>query len=323
MTQSKDSQMADKPSDGRIAVLLGGDSAERSISLLSGNAVLNALVRKGVDAIAIDADTQLVQRLQSEQIDKVFNMLHGRGGEDGQLQGLLELMRIPYTGSGVLASALSMDKIKTKLIWQSLGLPTPRSTLLSADSDWSGLISELGEVVVKPAHEGSSIGMSIVRTAEQLKLAFEKASVYDADIMAEQRIVGAEFTVPVIHGQVFPAIELRTHHEFYDFDAKYIANDTQYLCPAPLSAEKSAELADICLRAFNAVGARDWARIDVMQDQQGRFWLLEINTVPGMTDHSLVPMSSAALGISFDDLVMLILDGKNALPELTEGMEKS
>ena len=315
--------MAVKPSDGRIAVLLGGDSAERSISLLSGNAVLNALVRKGVDAIAIDADTQLVQRLQSEQIDKVFNMLHGRGGEDGQLQGLLELMRIPYTGSGVLASALSMDKIKTKLIWQSLGLPTPRSTLLSADSDWSGLISELGEVVVKPAHEGSSIGMSIVRTAEQLRLAYEKASVYDADIMAEQRIIGAEFTVPVIHGQVFPAIELRTQHEFYDFDAKYIANDTQYLCPAPLSAEKSTELADICLRAFEAVGARDWARVDVMQDQQGRFWLLEINTVPGMTDHSLVPMSAAALGISFDDLVMLILDGKTAVPELTEGLEKS
>jgi D-alanine-D-alanine ligase len=323
MTQSKGSQMAVKPSDGRIAVLLGGDSAERSISLLSGNAVLNALVRKGVDAIAIDADTQLVQRLQSEQIDKVFNMLHGRGGEDGQLQGLLELMRIPYTGSGVLASALSMDKIKTKLIWQSLGLPTPRSTLLSADSDWSGLISELGEVVVKPAHEGSSIGMSIVRTAEQLRLAYEKASVYDADIMAEQRIIGAEFTVPVIHGQVFPAIELRTQHEFYDFDAKYIANDTQYLCPAPLSAEKSTELADICLRAFEAVGARDWARVDVMQDQQGRFWLLEINTVPGMTDHSLVPMSAAALGISFDDLVMLILDGKTAVPELTEGLEKS
>ena len=191
---------------GRVAVLMGGDSAERSISLLSGNAVLNALLRKGVDAIAIDVDTQLVQRLLSEPIDKVFNMLHGRGGEDGKLQGLLELMRIPYTGSGVLASALSMDKIKTKLIWQSLGLPTPGSALLTAESDWSALITEFGEVVVKPAHEGSSIGMSMVKTAEQLQLAFEKASVYDADIMAEQRIIGAEFTVPIIHGQVFPAI---------------------------------------------------------------------------------------------------------------------
>lgn len=323
MTQSKGNQMAVKPSDGRIAVLLGGDSAERSISLLSGNAVLSALVRKGVDAFAIDADTQLVQRLLTEGIDKVFNMLHGRGGEDGQLQGLLELMKIPYTGSGVLASALSMDKIRTKLIWQSLGLPTPRSTLLTADSDWPGLVAELGEVVVKPAHEGSSIGMSMAKTAEQLRQAYEKACVYDADIMAEQRIIGAEFTVPIIHGQVFPAIELRTHHEFYDFDAKYIANDTQYLCPAPLSTEKSVELADTCLRAFNAVGARDWARIDVMQDQQERFWLLEINTVPGMTDHSLVPMSAAASGINFDDLVMLILDGNNASIELAEGAEKS
>jgi D-alanine-D-alanine ligase len=308
MTQNKSSQMAVKSSQGRIAVLLGGNSAERSISLLSGNAVLHALLRQGVDAFAIDVDKQLVPRLLNEQIDKVFNMLHGRGGEDGQLQGLLEL---------------SMDKIKTKLIWQSLGLPTPQSALLAFDSDWHGLIAELGEVVVKPAHEGSSIGMSMVRTAEQLRQAYEKASTYDAEIMAEQRIFGAEFTVPVIHGRVFPAIELRTHHEFYDFDAKYIANDTQYLCPAPLSPEKSAELADICLKAFNAVGAKDWARIDVMQDKAGNFWLLEINTVPGMTDHSLVPMSAAALGINFDELVLLILNGRSDAQDLAGGAEKS
>ncbi|MDP2285893.1 MAG: D-alanine--D-alanine ligase [Pseudohongiella sp.] len=323
MTQNKRNQSGKRPSSGRIAVLLGGSSAERGISLLSGNAVLQALLRSGVDAFAIDVDEHLVERLTSEPIDKIFNMLHGRGGEDGTLQGMLELMRIPYTGSGVLASALSMDKIKTKLIWQSLGLPTPRSSLLSADTDWSALIAALGEVVVKPAHEGSSIGMSMVKTAEQLKLAYEKASEYDAEIMAEQRIFGAEFTVPVIHGQVFPAIEMRTHHEFYDFDAKYIANDTQYFCPAPLSEEKTQELAGICLKAFNAVDARDWGRIDVMQDQSGKFWLLEINTVPGMTDHSLVPMSAAALGISFDELVLRILDGNQFQSTSQEGGNKS
>jgi D-alanine-D-alanine ligase len=296
-------------SSGRIAVLMGGNSAEREISLLSGTAVLNGLLKQGVDAFAIDADDNLVARLQSEKIDKVFNMLHGRGGEDGILQGLLEMMNISYTGSGVLASALSMDKIKTKMLWLALGLPTPRSSVLSADSDWEALVRDMGELVVKPSHEGSSIGMSMVKTAADLQLAYEKASVYDTEVMAEQRILGAEFTVPVIHGRVFPAIEMRTHHEFYDFDAKYVANDTQYICPAPLSVEKTAELQEICLRAFNAVGARDWGRIDVMQDQAGEFWLLELNTVPGMTDHSLVPISAAALGMSFDQLVVHILDG--------------
>lgn len=298
-----------RASAGRIAVLMGGTSAEREISLLSGNAVLNGLRNKGVNAFAVDAGDQLIDQLMHEKIDKVFNMLHGRGGEDGTLQGLLEMMGIPYTGSGVLASALSMDKIKTKMLWSAVGLPTPRSSVLTAESDWDGLVSEMGELVVKPSHEGSSIGMSMVKTAADLKAAYEKASRYDTEVMAEQRIIGAEFTVPVIHGRVFPAIEMRTHHEFYDFDAKYLANDTQYFCPAPLSAEKTAELQDICLRAFVAVGARDWGRIDVMQDKAGQFWLLELNTVPGMTDHSLVPMSAAALGISFEDLVVHILDG--------------
>ncbi|MDO8909679.1 MAG: D-alanine--D-alanine ligase [Pseudohongiella sp.] len=300
-----------RPSAGRVAVLMGGKSAEREISLLSGHAVLNGLLTKGVNAFAIDVDEHLVERLLSERIDKVFNMLHGRGGEDGLLQGLLEMMGISYTGSGVLASALSMDKIKTKMLWSSMGLPTPRSSVLGADSDWEGLIRDMGELVVKPSHEGSSIGMSMVKTAAELKAAYEKASAFDTEVMAEQRIRGAEFTVPVIHGQVFPAIEMRTHHEFYDFDAKYLANDTEYFCPAPLSAEKTSELQEICLRAFNAVGARDWGRIDVMQDQTGQFWLLELNTVPGMTDHSLVPMSAAALGMSFGELVVHILDGVN------------
>jgi D-alanine-D-alanine ligase len=309
MEKNRGNNDRSRPSAGRVAVLLGGKSAEREISLLSGNAVLNGLLKQGVNAFAIDADEHLFERLLSEKIDKVFNMLHGRGGEDGTLQGLLEMMGIPYTGSGVLASALSMDKIRTKMLWSAMGLPTPRSSVLHADSDWEGLIAELGELVVKPSREGSSIGMSMVKTSADLKAAYEKASAYDTEVMAEQRIIGAEFSVPVVHGRVFPAIEMRTHHEFYDFDAKYLADDTQYLCPAPLSAEKTAEIQDICLRAFNAVGARDWGRIDVMQDQSGQFWLLELNTVPGMTGHSLVPISAAALGMSFDELVVHILDG--------------
>ena len=309
MTRINGEKAAIRPSAGRVAVLFGGRSAEREISLMSGKAVLAALQRKGVNAFAIDVDKDLPQRLLGEKIDKVFVVLHGRGGEDGTLQGMLEVMGLPYTGSGVLASAISMDKLKTKMIWQSVGLPTPRSCILTADSDWGALVADLGELVVKPAHEGSSLGMSMVKTAEELEAAYKKAAVYDTEVMAEQRIRGPEFTVPVINGKVFPAIEMRTNHEFYDFDAKYVANDTQKICPAPLSEEKTRELQDICLRAFNAVGAKDWARVDVMQDQQGNFWLLEINTVPGMTDTSLVPRSAAALGISFEDLVVQILDG--------------
>lgn len=298
-----------KPSQGRIAVLMGGSSAEREISLRSGSAVLQALLNGGVDAFGIDAGADLVQRLQTEKIDKVFNMLHGRGGEDGKLQGLLECLDIPYTGSGVLGSALAMDKVRTKHVWSDLGLPTPRSQVLSDACDWQALIDELGEVVVKPVREGSSIGMSIVRDAHALREAYVTASRFDTDVMAEQRIVGPELTVPILHGRTLPAIELRTPHEFYDYDAKYEANDTCYLCPAPLSAEKAVELNELCLKAFHALGAKEWGRVDVMQDRAGGFWLLELNTVPGMTDHSLVPMSAASLGMSFDQLVLEILDG--------------
>jgi len=299
-----------KPSLGKIAVLLGGKSAEREISLLSGNAVLSALISRGVDAVGLDVDDTLVERLRDGGFDKVFNMLHGRGGEDGTLQGLLEMMGIPYTGSGVLASALAMDKVKTKQLWRCSGLPTPAFSVLTEGTDWTGLIADLGEVVVKPAHEGSSLGMSMASDAAGVKAAYAKASQYDMQVIAEQRIRGPEFTVPVIHGQVFPAIEMRTHHEFYDYDAKYFADDTQYLCPAPLSDEKTRELQDLCLRAFEVVGAREWGRVDVMQDAAGNFWLLEINTVPGMTDHSLVPLSAASAGLTFADLVLLILDGR-------------
>lgn len=299
-----------KPSLGKIAVLLGGKSAEREISLLSGNAVLSALRSRGVDAVGLDVDDTLVERLRDGGFDKVFNMLHGRGGEDGTLQGLLEMMGISYTGSGVLASALAMDKVKTKQLWRCSGLPTPAFSVLTEDTDWTRLIADLGEVVVKPAHEGSSLGMSMASDAAGVRAAYVKASLYDMQVIAEQRIRGPEFTVPVIHGQVFPAIEMRTHHEFYDYDAKYFADDTQYLCPAPLSDQKTRELQDLCLRAFEVVGAREWGRVDVMQDDAGNFWLLEINTVPGMTDHSLVPLSAASAGLTFADLVLLILDGR-------------
>jgi D-alanine-D-alanine ligase len=298
-----------RPSQGRIAVLMGGNSAEREISLLSGNAVLRALLSKGVDAIGIDVDEHLATRLLSERFDKVFNMLHGRGGEDGTLQGMLEMMGISYTGSGVLASALAMDKVKTKQIWQCSGLSTPNFCVLDDTTDFDALVAQMNEVVVKPAHEGSSLGMSMASDGKSVRQAYEKARAYDMQVMAEQRIRGAEFTVPFIHGQVFPAIELRTGHEFFDFDAKYIASDTQYLCPAPLSAEKTEELTQLCRKAFDVIGVREWGRADVMQDKAGKFWLLEVNTVPGMTDHSLIPLSAAAMGLSFADLVLLILDG--------------
>ena len=294
---------------GRVAVLMGGDSAEREISLLSGRAVLSALQSQGVDVVGIDVGADIAEQLRAQKIDQVFNILHGRGGEDGKLQGLLEMMRIPYTGSGVLASALAMDKVKTKQLWAASGLPTPRFSVLHDNSDWRGLIDELGEVVVKPAHEGSSIGMSMATDPVALRDAYQKASTYDTAVIAEQRIRGAEFTVPVIHGEAFPAIELSTSHEFYDYDAKYVANDTRYICPAPLTSEKSCELAELCLQAFSILGAEGWGRVDVMQDQQGRFWLLELNTVPGMTDHSLVPLSAASKGLSFPALVLHILSG--------------
>ena len=293
---------------GRVAVLLGGNSAEREVSLLSGEAVLQGLLEMGVDAFAIDAGKDLVNQLQAVTVDRVFNVLHGRGGEDGVLQGLLEYLGVPYTGSGVLASALAMDKVKTKLIWQQHGLPTPGFSALTAETDFERLITELESVVVKPSREGSSIGMSIVDDAIALKNAYEAATKYDAEVMAEQRIVGPEFTVPFIGDRIFPAIQLKTTHQFYDYDAKYKADDTQYTCPAPLSEAKQVELENICRQAFTAIGATGWGRVDVMQDENGRFWLLELNTVPGMTSHSLVPISAKAAGFEFGDLVLKILD---------------
>lgn len=293
---------------GRVAVLFGGKSAEREVSLKSGAAVLQALQAAGVDAFGIDAGDDLLQRLTSEKIDRAFIVLHGRGGEDGSMQGLLECAGIPYTGSGILASALAMDKLRTKRVWLSLGLPTPNHAVLASEADCRAAAAELGfPLIVKPAHEGSSIGMAKVADVEALIAAWRDASQYDSQVLVEQWIAGPEFTIAMLRGQVLPPIGLGTPHTFYDYDAKYLANDTQYRIPCGLSAEKEAELKDLTARACEAVGTQGWARADVMQDAAGKFWLLEVNTVPGMTDHSLVPMAARAAGLDFQQLVLAIL----------------
>ena len=293
---------------GRVAVLYGGKSAEREVSLKSGAAVIGALTEAGVDVVAIDVGDDLLARLQSEKIDRAFIILHGRGGEDGSMQGLLECLGIPYTGSGILASALAMDKLRTKQVWQSLGIPTPRHAVLASESDCLRASTELGfPLIVKPAHEGSSIGMAKVNSEQELVAAWRDAANYDSQVLVEQWIHGPEFTIAVLRGQVLPPIALGTPHVFYDYDAKDIANDTQYRIPCGLDSAKEQELIDLTARACDAIGIEGWGRLDVMQDEQGRFWLLEVNTAPGMTDHSLVPMAARAAGLDFQQLVLAIL----------------
>lgn len=292
----------------KVAVLMGGQSAERSISLRSGQAVLNTLLAQHINAVAIDVDEHIADVLIKEKIDCACIMLHGRGGEDGTMQGLLEVLRIPYTGSGVLASALAMNKLKTKQIWRALDLSTPKYVALSAQADWLAVIRELGlPMMVKPAHEGSSYGASRVNSPEQLPAAYALAAQYDDLVIAEQWITGAEFSVSILNGEALPAIELKTNRDFYNFEAKYVANDTQYLCPCELSSEDEKKLQTLALTAFNAVGCFGYGRVDVMQDKQGVFYALEVNTLPGMTDHSLVPMAAKVAGISFEALVLQIL----------------
>lgn len=293
---------------GRVAVLFGGKSAERDVSLKSGNAVLSALQGAGVDAFGIDVGDDVLERLLNEKIDRAFIVLHGRGGEDGSMQGLLECAGIPYTGSGILASALAMDKLRTKQVWQSLGLSTPRHAVLASADDCRRAAAELGfPLIVKPAHEGSSIGMAKVADVESLIAAWQDAAVYDSQVLVEQWIHGPEFTIAMLRGNVLPPIALGTSHSFYDYDAKYLADDTQYRVPCGLDADKEAELKALTAKACEAVGTQGWARADVMQDAEGRFWLLEVNTVPGMTDHSLVPMAALAAGLDFQQLVLAIL----------------
>lgn len=298
---------------GRVAVLFGGKSAEREVSLKSGAAVLAALQAAGVDAFGIDVGDDLLSRLSNEHIDRAFIVLHGRGGEDGSMQGLLECAGIPYTGSGILASALAMDKLRTKQVWQSLGLPTPRHVVLASEADCHAAAEELGfPLIVKPAHEGSSIGMAKVEGIAELIAAWRAASAYDSQVLVEQWIHGPEFTIATLRGVVLPPIGLGTPHTFYDYDAKYVANDTQYRIPCGLDTAKEQELKQLSARACEAVGIQGWARVDVMQDSAGAFWLLEVNTVPGMTDHSLVPMAARAAGLDFQQLVVAILDASLA-----------
>ena len=294
---------------GKVALLLGGRSAEREVSLKSGNAVLSALQRRRVDVHALDpAEPGILERLRTGGFDRVFIMLHGRGGEDGQIQGALETIGLPYTGSGVLGSALGMDKYRCKVLWQGCGLPTPEFALLRSEADLMQA-EELGfPLMIKPAHEGSSIGMARADDPQTLSGAWREAARYDALVLAERWITGPEYTCTVLNGETLPMIRLETPHAFYDYEAKYHADTTSYLCPCGLDPAEESHLKAMCLAAFEAAGASGWGRVDFMLDADGRPSLLEVNTVPGMTDHSLVPMAAKAHGLDFDALVWCILE---------------
>ena len=315
MSQAEKSQFeAVSPADfGRVAVLMGGRAAEREISLISGEAVLDALLAGGVDAFAIDAfgkdgELSLIEQLQAQPVDTVFNMVHGGEGENGSIACLLEALSLPYTGSAMAASALAMNKAQCKFIWQGMGLPTAPFRVLVADSDWQQISAELGlPMMVKPGSEGSSIGMSKVDRAADLHAAYEEAAHYDKTVIAEGWISGGEYTVGIIKGQPLPVIKLETAREFYDYQAKYVDDDTQYLIPCGLSAEKEQEMQAVALRAFESLGCHGWGRVDVMIDDDEKFLVLEVNTIPGMTDHSLVPMAAQAVGVDFSTLVLQIL----------------
>ncbi len=293
---------------GKVLLLYGGQSAEREISLRSGTAVLAALQAQGIDVEAVDADDRLAERLLHSQFDRAFIALHGRGGEDGTLQALLDLLHRPYTGSGPLASALAMDKQMSKQMWRGLGLPTPPFMQVTADTRWDEVVAEVGTVVaIKPNHEGSSIGISRVSNAQEYAEALALALRYDPGVLAERWISGPEYTVSILHGRALPVIRVETSHQFYDFVAKYEANDTRYLCPCGLSTVQEQKVQSLALAAFAALGCTGWGRVDLLADEAGDFWLLEANTVPGLTDHSLVPMAAHAAGLCFDELVIEIL----------------
>jgi len=300
-------QSADK--FGRVAVVMGGNSAEREISIKSGLAVFDALKEQGVDVVAIDVKENLIELLLGQKIDRVFNIIHGRGGEDGELQGVLDALKIPYTGSGVMASALTMDKLRTKLCWKGAGLDTPKWFVLTKSDDIDPCIDVLGfPVIVKPAQEGSSIGMSKASNKEELIKALTVAENYQCDVFAESWVKGDEYTVAVLDGEALAVIRLETNNAFYDYDAKYRSNSTQYHCPCGLTAEQEKELKKLAVEACKVVGVTGWGRVDVFIDSNGNAQLIEVNTVPGMTDHSLVPMAAKAEGCNFDELVWRILE---------------
>jgi len=294
---------------GRVAVLLGGTSSEREISLKSGNACLAALTRRGVDAHAFDPKEKPLGELLTRKFDRVFIALHGPGGEDGTLQGALEFLGMPYTGSGVMGSAIGMDKLRTKRLAQAVGIPTTDYMVLRGPADLDNCLERLGlPLIVKPATQGSSVGMTKVEKAEQLLPAYQAAALLEPAVFAEPWITGGEYTVAVLQGRALPSIRIETPATFYDYQAKYFRNDTKYFCPSGLSGEAEKHLANLALSTFDAVGAEGWGRADFMMDKTGRPYLLEINTVPGMTDHSLVPMAARALDISFEQLVWQVLE---------------
>jgi len=294
---------------GKVAVLLGGISAEREVSLISGAAVLKGLQDKGIDAHGVDANPNNIGELKALGFDRAFVVLHGRWGEDGVVQGALQAIGLPYTGSGVLGCALAMDKVRAKQVWQSLGLPSAKYRVLSSEADLEGLIDELGlPLFVKPAREGSSVGVGKVTRESELLGTYRQAAEAGDDVLAEQFIGGAELTVTILKGEALPTIRMSTDNEFYDYDAKYRSDDTQYFCPAGLNDELEQTVRALALKAFDALDCEVWGRVDVMLDAHNQPLLLEVNTVPGMTSHSLVPMAAAVTGRSFEDLVVEILE---------------
>ncbi len=297
---------------GKVAVLLGGRSAEREISLLSGNAVLAALKRRGVDAHAFDPAEQPLENLRTQGFQRAHIALHGRYGEDGTVQGALELMDIPYTGSGVLASALAMDKWRTKLIWQAVGVPTPRYVLLEATSNFAAVARTLGlPLIVKPAREGSTIGLTKVTAAADLPEAWRRAVQHDALVLAEEFIAGQELTAAILGDAALPLVRIQPAVELYDYQAKYFSDATKYFCPSGLPAAQEAAIQAQALKAYRIIGCQGWGRVDVMLNKSGQPYLLEVNTSPGMTGHSLVPMAAKQAGISFDELCLRILEANH------------
>lgn len=306
-----------EPQDfGKVAVLYGGRSAERAVSLESGKAVLSALLEQGIDAHGIDTADDPLSKLIAGQFDRAFVVLHGPEGEDGAMQGLLQILGIPYTGSNVAASALAMDKKRTKLVWNALGLPTAPFGLVQNAQEALHVGTTIGfPIVVKPANQGSSVGVFKVESPAQLPQAFAKSAVYGS-VLIEPWITGREFTVGIINNKVLPVIEIITDAEFFDYHAKYEA-DTRLECPAKISPEEANTLQNLALRAYQALGCEGWGRVDVLQDKEGQFWLLEVNTIPGMTSHSLVPMAARGLGLSFSELVRTILE-ITIVPEMVQ-----
>lgn len=293
-----------------VAVFMGGWSAEREVSLHSGKAVYEALKAQNINVTALDIDRNILATMQQKDFSHVFIMLHGRGGEDGVIQGLLDVLQIPYTGTGVLGSALAMDKLRCKQLWKGVGLATPEFFVLQSEQDCEQALNVLGlPLMIKPVLEGSSIGISKVSHAHEMLAAWQLAKQCGGTVMAEKFIAGQEYTAAIVAGEVLPFIRLKTQHDFYDYQAKYISNDTQYICPCGLSDAEESRLAEVMLRAFSTLMCEDWGRVDFMLDADGNYWLIEVNTVPGMTDHSLVPMAASQAGMSFEVLTLKILQG--------------